>query len=58
MDTCSVTTHFKISVCSKAFVECITCFSELAEASSSSFQLVPLTLEASPNIKRLNKTCV
>ena len=35
------------------FVECIICFSEFKEASS--FQLVPLTPEASPNTKKLKR---
>ena len=43
---------------SKVFVECITCLSELEEASSTSFQSVPLTPEASPNITRLKRACI
>jgi hypothetical protein len=43
MESCSFTIHFKkISMCSKAFEECITCFSELEEVSSSSILSPPL----------------
>lgn len=44
MESCSFTVHFKkISVRSKAFEECITCFSELEDVSSSFFLSPPLT---------------
>ena len=46
----------KISVCFKVFVECIVCFGGLKEASS--FQLVPLTHETSPNTNKLKRACV
>jgi hypothetical protein len=36
-------------------VECIICYGKLDEASSS-FQLAPLTFEASPNNKKLKES--
>ena len=39
-------------------VECIICFGDLQEASSSPFQSVPLTLEAFPNTKKLKRACI
>jgi hypothetical protein len=44
----------KICACSKVFVECINCFNEFEEASSS-LQLVPLAHGASPNNKKLKR---
>ena len=41
----------KISECFKVFVECIICFGDLKEASSSLLQSTLLTLETSPNTK-------
>ena len=45
-----------MSACFEVFVECIVCFGEFEEVSSS-FQLVLLTLEASLNTKKLKRTC-
>ena len=59
MNTCSFIMHFKkSSECSKAFVECTICFGELREVSSTSFQLAPLTHEASHNTKELKRACI
>ena len=60
MNTCSFIIHFKkLNVCSKVFVEYMFCYGELKEASSSSSspQLAPLVSEASPNTKKLKRTC-
>ena len=59
MNTCSFIIHVKrISACYKVFVECILCFSELEEVSSS-FESEPLTLEASyNNTKKLKRACI
>ena len=51
-------TFKKISVCSKAFVECMNCFGEFKEASYSSFESEAITFEASRNTKNLKKTCI
>ena len=40
-----------VSTCSKEFVECIICFGELEEASSS-YQLVSFNHEAFSNTKK------
>ena len=45
-----------INACSKVFVECIICFGELDKISP--FQLAPLTPKASPNTKKLKRTCI
>ena len=61
MNTCSFALHFKrISVSSKVFVECITCYGELEEASSSSssFQSTPLTSKVSLNPVKVNRACI
>ena len=58
MNTCSFTTHFK-NICAhfNVFVECMICFDELKEASTSSFQLTPLSPKASPTTKKLTRAC-
>ena len=57
-NTCSFIIHVKrISACYKVFVECILCFGELEEVSSS-FELEPLTPEASDNTKKLKRACI
>ena len=56
MHICSFTIPFKkICACSMVFVECIICFGELKEASSSSSSshLVLLSHEASHNTTKL-----
>ena len=59
MNACSFTIHLKkISECPKVFVECLICFGELEEASSSSFQSTPLVHETSPNTKTLKRACI
>ena len=42
-------------MCSKVIVECIICFDELEESSSSSSSQLALTHEASPNTKKLKR---
>ena len=55
-NTCSFIIHVKrISACYKVFVECILCFGELEEVSSS-FELEPLTPEASDDIKEAEES--
>jgi hypothetical protein len=62
MNTCLFTIHFKrISTCSKVFVECITCFGEFEEASSSSsssFELAQVNPKAYPDTKKFKRACM
>ena len=59
MNTCSFIIHCKnISACSMLFVECIMCYGELKEASTSSSQQAPLTFEAFLTAKKLKRAYI
>lgn len=59
MNTCLYTTRFKIvSMCSKVFVECILWFGNSKRFLLLLFQFAALTHEASPNIEKLERTCI